>query len=1002
VRFLREARVTGLLEHPNVVPVYELGVRADGTLYYTMRLVHGRTMAQALKACQGLRDRLKLLSHFADVCHAVAYAHSRGVIHRDLKAENVMLGEFGETVVLDWGLAKVAGQSDIRERDLKRDGELLQAAAAGLTVEGSLLGTPDHMSPEQARGTLEEIDERSDVWALGTVLYEILTGRRPFIAPSPLEVIRKVLHEQAAPPRQIEPAVPSELESVCLKALAKEKASRYATAGELAREIESYQSGEKVVAHEYSAWEHLRRFATKKRPVIVAAAVVALVTVGALVGVTRALAREKVARGREAEQRLLANYHLSEAFHEKAVRLGRSGAYLSAGVYAAASLLHNPANPLAPEHRADFEPAHPEAGKLAVEAASWAWVSGVRATLTHERTIVAGQSVCGVAISRDGLLLAGAACDSGAWVWDAATGATLLTVPGGPGGTTAVAFAPDGATLATATEGGDVKLWSLADGRLQQTLHGHTASAADVAFSWDGKVVASASRDGTVILWNAANGARLRTLAERGGVVHSLAFAVPAEVLATGSRDAAVRLWNPKTGRLLRTLTGHAGVVRGVALSPDGRRVASASYDRTAKVWDTLDGRLLFTAQDFEDEVLSTAFSSDGKLLAVGSWDRSVGLYDAATGKLLQRLEGHTAAVWDLAFAASGSFLASASDDGTVRLWALRRPAPGLCAPGQGYIWSSSFSPDGHTVAIGSADRALRLWDTATGTLLDTFVGHGDTVADVAFSPDGTLVASASFDSTVRIWDAASGTLRRVLSGHGNFVRSVAFSPDGRVLASGSYDRTVILWDTATGRRLATLSGHAARVRRVAFSPDGNLLASGGDEPVIYLWNPHTSAKIGEVRSDGEPFTGFAFSHGGGLLATAGAKGTARVWELKAARWRSSFSWDEQALNTVTFSADDRLLLAAGDDRRVVFWSLADARARLVLETAQSVVTVQVSPDGRTVVVGDGETARMYPVDPDAVLGAPAALLQRASVAAGLALDGFNLVPPQGRPRQRP
>ncbi len=992
VRFLREARVTGQLEHPNIVPVHELGVRSDGTLYYTMRRVHGRTLAQALRACSDLRDRLKLLSHFADVCHAVAYAHSRGVIHRDLKAENVMIGEFGETVVLDWGLAKVAGARDIREHDLEHDGELLRAAAAGLTVEGTLLGTPDHMSPEQARGALDEVDERTDVWALGTVLYEILTGRRLFLAPSPLEVIRKVLHEPVVPPRGVDPAVPSELESVCLKALAREKSDRYASAGELAREIESYQSGEKVVAHEYSAWEHLRRFAAKKRPVIVAAVVVAAVTVGALAGVTRAFTREKTARAREAEQRLLAEYHLSEALQEKAARLGRSGTYLSAGVYAAASLLHNPAYPRAPEYRAGFERAHPEAAKLAVEAGSWAWVSGLRAAFTHQRTIVAGQAVCGVAISRDGAMVAGAACDAGAWVWDASTGATLLSLPGGAGGTTAVTFAPDGGTLATASQDGVVRLWSLADGTLRSSLGGRGAALTDLEYSGNGAELAAASRDGTVVLWDPAGGRKLRTLAASEGVIHSISFASRAERIAAGGRDARVRLWDTRSGRLLRTFAGHAGVVRGVAISPDGSRLASASYDRTARVWNAGDGRLAF-ARESEDEVLTAAFAPDGAMVAVGSWDRGVDVYDAATGSLVQRLEGHTAAVWDVSFAATGGLLATASDDGTVQLWTVSRPTPALEAPGQGYVWSVAFSPQGRTIATGSADRRARLYDATQGTLLHTLEGHRDTVGDVAFSPDGTLLATASFDSTVRVWEVGTAALRHTLAGHANFVRSVAFSPDGELLATGSYDQTVALWDPRTGTRLGTLRGPKARVKRIAFSPDGTTLATGGDEPTVHLWELRSRAVVREIKGDGELLTGFAFSHDGTCLAVVDASGSVRLFDLAAGRWGPRLRWDTQSVNTVSFSRDDHLVLTAGDGRRVVCWSRDEGRPRLVLETDQSVVALAVAPVGQALAVGDGETARIYPLETEAAFGPPVVLLQRASVAAGLSLEGFNLVP---------
>jgi len=268
VRFLREARVTGQLEHPGIVPVYEIGKRDDGTLYYTMRLVKGKNLKKAIEDASDLSERLKLLTHFHDLCNAVAYAHSRGVIHRDIKPENVMIGEFGETVLLDWGLAKVKGEKDEGADKLEKGIEQLKNLAAGVTVAGHAMGTPAYMPPEQALGEIEEIDEKSDIYSLGVALYEILTGETPHSGMSAYDIIAKVVSNEIIPVQQKDANIPKELGAIAEKALKKKKADRYLTSRDLAEEIEQYLSGDKVGAYEYSSWELLKRFVAKNKMIV--------------------------------------------------------------------------------------------------------------------------------------------------------------------------------------------------------------------------------------------------------------------------------------------------------------------------------------------------------------------------------------------------------------------------------------------------------------------------------------------------------------------------------------------------------------------------------------------------------------------------------------------------------------------------------------------------------------------------------------------------------------
>lgn len=325
-RFLREAKVTGQLEHPNIVPVYEIGSREDGRVFYTMKLVRGKTMAHRLKSIQNddsldargkLAERLKLLDAFHDVCNAVAYAHSRNVIHRDLKPANIMLGEYGETLVLDWGLARVQGQEDRVTKGKTgklpdMSPSLLQEGSDARTLDGAVLGTPAYMPPEQARGDLSHVDERSDVYALGAMLYEILSGRAPYEGPTAQTVLAKVLVLEPDDLAVLAPEAPRELVVLAKKAMDRARGTRLASAGLMASEIAAYRDGRALSVYRYSTGESIARFVRRNRTAVAVASVALLLLVAggvySFVSITaqRDQARDSLAQATEEREARLA------------------------------------------------------------------------------------------------------------------------------------------------------------------------------------------------------------------------------------------------------------------------------------------------------------------------------------------------------------------------------------------------------------------------------------------------------------------------------------------------------------------------------------------------------------------------------------------------------------------------------------------------------------------------------------------------------------------------
>ncbi len=996
-RFLREARVTGQLEHPNIVPVYELGRSADDTLYYTMKMVRGRTLAEALEACGGLTERLALLPHFVDLCQAIAYAHSRGVVHRDLKPENVMLGEFGETVVLDWGLAKVRGSQDLRGQEIEREIQELRDVAGGQTVDGTALGTPAYMSPEQAEGDLDAIDERSDVWSLGAVLFQILTGRPPYEGATAYEVIGKVLKDPVRPVTEVTPTAPGELAAVCNKALSREPRDRYQGARELASEVNAHLTGGRVRAYDYSFSDLARRLFARYRVAFVTGGISLLLLISLGVwSYLRVVAdrdRAQVLQATAEKARTDARLKMAEAHWE-----GARAAKLRRGMLEARAKL-----------RSSLEVTDSVAGRVL-------WAQLRAEPLVWKRVL--GTLIYDVTFSPDGTVVAAAGMDGSIYLLDARSGEARV-LRGHKPWVASLAYSPDGERLASAGADKTIRIWDLsatqASSTLLHTLEGHTAAISDVTFSVDGRLLVSSGHDRTVRLWRVASGAQLQVVADPPVINWILCFTPDGKRLLSGDRDGNIRVYRLEQDRLVEAfrVKQPAGGVAGLDVSADGQRMASGSNDHAVYLWDMTslgpEAKPIGVLAGHTDGIGEVAFSPDGAQLASASYDKTVRLWTLDADR--RQAEGppviireHTEWIAGVSFHHSGEFLATAGEDRAVALWRLPM-GDGARHLSRGHtdeVAEVTVDPTGAWIASGGADHQVRLWELATGRELavlsgptdtihglaftpdgrlraatwdrrlhlwapgkagigpdsprsvQTLPGDGDLMTTVAFSDDGRWVAAGDYDRTVRLWDlkeSGSGgqaVVERVLEGHTDLVREIAFDPSHPRLATASWDRTLRVWDLNTGRCLRVLKGHTAEVNGVVFTPDGRSLISTAWDHTLRLWSlaggPAGDQAGGQVI--GKPDTRYEvmeISPDGRWLACGNEAGLIELWDLSAgaaAQDPRILRGHHDLVADLAFTPDGSQLVSTGDDGTVRVWDVATGqphwRAPLLLPRADA------------------------------------------------------------------
>jgi WD40 repeat protein/predicted Ser/Thr protein kinase len=939
-RFRAEAVSAAALQHPNIVAIHEVGIH-EGRHFFVMDFVEGQSLAQIAK--NELLTSKRAAAYLKTIAEAVHYAHERGILHRDLKPSNVLIDAQDQPRIVDFGLAR------------RLDG------ASELTVTGQVLGSPNYLPAEQATARRGRVSRRTDVYALGATLYHLLTGRPPFQAESFSQTLDLVLHSEPVAPRLLNPSVPRDLETICLKCLENEPSRRYPTAEALADELERFLDSKPIHARPIGPVGKTWRWCRRKPQAASLGAAAILVFLLGLAGVLGMWLRAESQRQRAEAGELAA----------------RQRAYISEINAAQAALkANNPARALELLNR-HLPPGKSEIRnpKSELDLRGFEWRYLWQQCQNDAAEIVGRLSgkIWSLGVSRDGRWLAAGSEQGEIKAWRLATGEEIKLLPD-QGWPNYVTYSPDGSELVFTDQGSasslsTIRAWNIKTGE-RRTLIVESEHAGVPLFSPDGKwlsyakVDANLHRTAVVLDFPAQTTVKdMQALTPVTDNYHGGEIAFTADsrslVFSENDPDRRIDLWDFDTGSKAQYFPAHAEAIVALAVNPDGHVLATGAgfTDCSIKFWGIPSFQPLGELLGHEGWITALAFSPDGRILASASADQTLRVWDVAakSQKWASRRLPH--AVSRVCFSPDGRTLFSGDNDGTIHRWSLdnlreqqtfRRQTSGL--------EKLAVAPSGERLA---AIRQGVVWlgDAQTGQLTNSIPQLGSNNLSLRFSVDGRFLFAGSRDGDIRIWSLSAERLERRLRAEALPVTKLLQDRLGRSLAVAQSD----VWTITPGGRpcpitIWNLAGWQERATRIVsgyrlacdISPDGKWLATGVPWQPVQVWNLKHTFETNPPSFSVGTVTDLAFSPDGLLLAASSEQGAVKVWQIPTLGEVADIRAHSREVNTLAFSPDSRRLVTAGDDQEAIkVWEVDTWQELLTLPLpGESIRQLAFSEDG--------------------------------------------------------